>query len=69
MLFRSPDSVLSMLAASVAVAASAEVLASAAAEASAEGVILDAEADGGVHSMACITVTILRFSAHPPSSL
>jgi hypothetical protein len=52
-----PDSVLSRL----AVAASAEALASAMASALAMGVILDAEADGGVRSMACITVTILRF--------
>jgi hypothetical protein len=64
-----PDSVLSRLAASAVVAASTEVLASAMALALAMGVILDADADGGVCSMAYITVTILRFSARPPSSL
>jgi hypothetical protein len=64
-----PDSVLSRLAASAAAVASVEVLALAMASALAMGVILDAEADGGIRSMACIIVTILRFSAHPPSSL
>jgi hypothetical protein len=48
------DNVLSRLVASAA-PASAEVSASAA------GVIFDAEAGGSVSSIACITVTILRF--------
>jgi hypothetical protein len=48
------DNVLSRLVASEA-AASVELSASAA------GVIFDAEAGGGVSSMACITVIILRF--------
>jgi hypothetical protein len=56
-----PDSVLSRLAASAAAAALAEVLASAVASTLAIGGILDAEASGGVHSMAYITLTILRF--------
>jgi hypothetical protein len=56
-----PDSVLSKLAASVAAVALVEVLASAEASALAMGVILDAEADGGVRSMACIIVTIVHF--------
>jgi hypothetical protein len=37
------------------------VASSAEAAASAAGVIFDAEAGSGVSSMACITVTILRF--------
>jgi hypothetical protein len=46
-----------------AVAASAEAATSSA------GVIFDAEVGGGISSMACITVTILRFFAQPPFSL
>jgi hypothetical protein len=38
-----------------------QVSALATASALAMGVILDAEANGGVRSMACMTVTILRF--------
>jgi hypothetical protein len=49
------------LAASVADAASADVFTSAVASALAVGTILDAETDGGVFSMACITLPILRF--------
>ena len=49
------DSVLSRLAASAAAAASAM------ASALEIGVILDAEAGGDVRSMACMTLTILRF--------
>jgi hypothetical protein len=55
-----PDSVLAKLA-SAAAAASVEVSASAVASALATGTILDVEASGGVRSMACITLTILRF--------
>jgi hypothetical protein len=36
---------------------------------SAAGVVFDAEAGGGVSSIASITVTILRLLAQPPSSL
>jgi hypothetical protein len=36
---------------------------------SAAGVVFDAEAGGGVSSIACITVTIFCFFAQPPSSL
>ena len=56
-----PNIVLSRLAASAAAAASVEVSASAVASALAIGAILDAKASGGVRSMACITLTILRF--------
>jgi hypothetical protein len=56
-----PDSVLSRLVASAAAAASTEVLASTVASALAIGAILDAEASGDVRSMACMTLTILRF--------
>jgi hypothetical protein len=55
------------LAALVAAAASANVFASAMASALAIGAILDAEADGGVYSMAYITLPILRFFSHLPS--
>jgi hypothetical protein len=57
------DSVLSRLAA----AASAEVSASAMASALAMGVILDAEASGGVRWMACMTLQFFVFS-DPQSS-
>jgi hypothetical protein len=56
-----PDSVLSKLAASAAAATSADMFASAAASTLTVGAILDAEANGGVFSMACITLPILRF--------
>jgi hypothetical protein len=49
------------LAASVAAAASADVFALAMALALVVGTILDAETSGGVFSMACITLPILRF--------
>jgi hypothetical protein len=55
------DNVLSKLAASTAAVASADMFASAAASVLAVGAILDAEADGGIRSMACITLPILRF--------
>jgi hypothetical protein len=55
------DSVLSKLAASAAATASAEMSAPTVASALAIGVILDAEADGGVRSMASIIVLILHF--------
>jgi hypothetical protein len=56
-----PDNVLSKLAASAAAAASADMFASAAASVLTVGAILDAEADGGVFSIACITLPILCF--------
>jgi hypothetical protein len=52
-----PHIVLTSLAASAAAAA----LATTSALALATGTILDAEAEGGVRSIACITLTILRF--------
>jgi hypothetical protein len=45
----------------VAAAASADVFASAVVSALVVGAILDAETGGGVFSMACITLPILRF--------
>jgi hypothetical protein len=59
--------VLSKLASSIVVASGGA--ASAEATTSATGVIFYPEAGGGVSSIACITVTILRFFAQPPSSL
>jgi hypothetical protein len=56
-----PDSVLSKLAASAAAAASADMFALIVASVHTVGAILDAEADGGVFSMACIMLPILRF--------
>ena len=61
------DNVLSKLAASVAAADSADIFASEAVSVLIVGTILDAEADGGVYSMAYITLPILRFFSHLPS--
>jgi hypothetical protein len=56
-----PDRVASKLAASVVAATSADVFALVVASTLEVGAILDAEADGGVFSMACIMLPILRF--------
>jgi hypothetical protein len=56
-----PDSVSTKLATSTTVAALADMFASAAASTLTVGAILDAETEGGVFSMACITLPILHF--------
>jgi glucokinase len=56
-----PDKVASRLAASVVATASVDVFASAVASVLAVGAILDTEAEGGVFSIACITLPILHF--------
>jgi hypothetical protein len=55
------NKVASRLAASVTAAASTDMFALAAASALTVGAILNADAEGGVFSMACITLPILHF--------